>query len=126
MLHLAKAKALLEGFEKYEIQQLPGSEKSYVDALANIGSLVNYSLRQTIPFKYLATSSIHELNVELVATIDTQENWMHEIINYIQVGKIPNNATWLENWSKRLQDTSLCVESSTVDLIQDPTFFVSP
>lgn len=79
----AKAKTLLEGFKKYEAQQISHNGNGYADSLVNITSTVNYSLRWTIPFEYFAILSIHELELELVADTDTRENRKDEIVEYI-------------------------------------------
>lgn len=42
--------------------------------LANIIFIVDYALGRTISFEYLAASSIHKLEPNIVAIIDIREN----------------------------------------------------
>ncbi|KAM1695384.1 hypothetical protein ACFXTI_029469 [Malus domestica] len=71
-LYLAKAKALLEGFEKHKIQQVLENVNSHADALATIASIVDCLFRRTISFKYLATLSVHEPELDVITTISTR------------------------------------------------------
>lgn len=71
-LYLAKAKALLQGFEKHKIQQVPQNVNSHADALVTIVSIVDCLFRRTISFKYLATPSVHEPELDVITTISTR------------------------------------------------------
>lgn len=73
-LYLTKSKALLEEFEKCEIQEILRNKNGHTATLTNITSIVDYLLEWTIPFEYLAAPSIHELELDIVVTIGTREN----------------------------------------------------
>lgn len=83
-LYPNKVKKLLEKFQKYEIMQIPREENSHADTLANIASTIDYSFRRTIHFEYLTVPSTHKPELEVIVFIDTRENWIDKIIDYIR------------------------------------------
>ncbi|KAM0967497.1 hypothetical protein ACFX13_023493 [Malus domestica] len=80
-LYLAKTKELLGIFTKYDIHQLPRSENSLADTLANLGSSIDHRLRCSIAFEYLEIPSVTKQILEQIGSIDERESWTYIIHN---------------------------------------------
>lgn len=86
---------------------------------------MDYSLRQTIPFKYLEAPSIHEVEPNVVVVFEAQENWMDEIIDYIQNGRLPRDHHLARKLVEKHQDIRSFGACTTDIPIQNFTLYMS-
>ena len=75
------------------MSQIPRGENSHADTLVSLGSTVYFQNKGTILVEYLEKPSIEvedEKDSE-AATIETEDNWMTPIIQYLREGWISND-----------------------------------
>ena len=56
--YLEKVRKQLEAFQTYTLTQVLRKDNAHVDALANLGSTLDYQLKCSIPVEYLDKPSI--------------------------------------------------------------------
>ncbi|XP_038716417.1 uncharacterized protein LOC120009784 [Tripterygium wilfordii] len=102
--YLEPVKELQLAFVEFSITQIPRAENSYADALANLGSSIQTTQRQTIPLVHLKWPSIknqkgsEEQNNSEVFLVSLDQTWMTPFIQYLVDGILPAE----KNESRRL------------------------
>ncbi|KAK0578575.1 hypothetical protein LWI29_012719 [Acer saccharum] len=88
--YLNKVKQLQSTFDEFSIEQIPRSENTRADALANLGSTTTNSSK-SVPIIHLMSPSIQES--ETVAPVDNGRSWIEPIFNYLQADILPGDRT---------------------------------
>ncbi|KAK0589707.1 hypothetical protein LWI29_017611 [Acer saccharum] len=88
--YLNKVKKLQSPFDEFSIEQIPRSENTRADALANLGSTTTNSSK-SVPIIHLMSPSIQES--ETVAPVDNGRSWIEPIFNYLQADILPGDRT---------------------------------
>ena len=83
--YLEKAKEQLSLFSAASIEVIPQSKNSNADALANLASMREAGLLDSVSLEYLAEPSIH---LQLGIMELTQEpSWMDTIVSYLKTNE---------------------------------------
>ena len=80
--YLRKVRELLTTFKKYDIRQIPRSQKSHTDALARLATIPNVEFLGAIPVEFLSTLSTNQ-QAEILAIDLSQGSWMNPILAYL-------------------------------------------
>ncbi|KAK1587454.1 hypothetical protein Q3G72_013021 [Acer saccharum] len=86
--YLNKVKQLQSTFDEFSIEQIPRSENTRADALANLGSTTTNNSK-SVPIIHLMSPSIQES--ETVAPVDNGRSWIEPIFNYLQADILPDD-----------------------------------
>ena len=87
--YLDKTKALIQGFDRFIIRQVPRGDNKKADALSKIASTSFAHLSKQVLVEILKNKSISEIEVSTV--IDEQgPTWMTPIIKFINKGTLPH------------------------------------
>ncbi|GJX98006.1 reverse transcriptase domain-containing protein [Tanacetum coccineum] len=86
--YLEKARALIGGFEKFSIEQVPRSENKKADVLSKIASTSFAHLTKQVLVETLKRKSIKER--EILAIVEEEEYcWMTPLVEYLTEGTLP-------------------------------------
>ncbi|GJX59925.1 reverse transcriptase domain-containing protein [Tanacetum coccineum] len=89
--YLEKARALIDSFEKFSIEQVPRSENKKADALSKIASTSFAHLTKQVLVETLKRKSIEER--EILAIIEEEGYcWMTPLVDYLTEGILPGEA----------------------------------
>ena len=91
--YLEKAKAALEHFKFYTIEQVPREKNLNADALARLAMSTEVDELNIVPNEHLSTPSITEPEQEDVCMINSEPTWMTPIIRYLETGILPKERT---------------------------------
>lgn len=102
--YLKLVKELLAGFERIEVEHVSREEKSHVDALANLGSSIEFSSARANPFAVTQwpvlwkgeASGSNEVN-----PVEEEENWMSPIVKYLTENECPLDKWKQVDWFRR-------------------------
>ena len=68
-------------FQTYTLTKVPHANNAHADALAALGSTLDYKFRRFIPIKYLGKLSIEEKPAAEVLQVNTTLSWQNPIID---------------------------------------------
>ncbi|XP_075640452.1 uncharacterized protein LOC142612220 [Castanea sativa] len=95
------AKKLLANFETITLEHIPRKENRQADALANLATTLALSQEETtkvavsqrwvVPFVVEEEKEEKQANVISVCLVE-KEDWRQTIIEYLQYGRLPNDA----------------------------------
>ena len=81
--YLKKATELKEDFNEIKIQQISREENSHVDALANLGSVVQVTEQKCIPIIYLKWPTVWKQDKEQISELRIETTWITQIFDYL-------------------------------------------
>ncbi|KAM1728016.1 hypothetical protein TB2_018122 [Malus domestica] len=87
--YLEKVRQQLEAFQTYTLTQVPRADNAHVDALAGLGSALNYQFKRSILVEYLDKPSIEMELIAEVSQVGITPNWQSSIIDYLVSGTLP-------------------------------------
>ncbi|KAK0593633.1 hypothetical protein LWI29_020599 [Acer saccharum] len=88
LAYLNKVKQLQSTFDEFSIEQIPRTENTRADALANLGSTTTNNSK-SIPIVHLMSPCIQES--EILAPVDNGRSWIEPIFNYLQADILPDD-----------------------------------
>ncbi|XP_024030058.1 uncharacterized protein LOC112094132 [Morus notabilis] len=94
--YLRKVKEELIKFKNYEILQIPRAKNANADALSKLASSKDSDALGVVPIEELERPTIEEVAKALI--VQTGENWMTPLIQYLMDAQLPNNrdeARWI-------------------------------
>ncbi|KAL5549326.1 hypothetical protein UlMin_004557 [Ulmus minor] len=97
--YLEHIKILQPAFEEFDISQIPRTDNSHANALANLGSSIPATESQTIPLLYLQWPAVWKDPPREITTIDASDSWMTPIVRYLTSDELPED----KNEARRLR-----------------------
>src|SRR5690606_32084108 len=89
--YMEHIKTLQPAFEEFDISQIPRTDNSHADALANLGSSISATKSQTIPLLYLQWPAVWKDPPAEVTTIDASDSWLTPIVRYLTSDELPED-----------------------------------
>ncbi|XP_052193804.1 uncharacterized protein LOC127802147 [Diospyros lotus] len=86
--YLLKVRELLALLPKFEVRQIPRSQNSHADALAQLATTRDTKFLGAIPMEFIAAPST-EQSAETMVIDEPQGSWMSPILEYLWGGKLP-------------------------------------
>ncbi|KAL5789111.1 hypothetical protein ACOSQ2_003999 [Xanthoceras sorbifolium] len=87
--YLTLVKQLQASFKSLDIKQVPRSENTHADALANLGSALDIAAKQTIPMVYIQWLAVWKPTELKVEPISVEPTWMTPIYDYLVNDTLP-------------------------------------
>lgn len=95
-------KRLLTNFESFTLEQVPQSQSSHIDSLANLATLVGERLLRIILVENLVTPAYNKQTAVGVNFTQVGPSWMDSIVSFLKDGNLHEDRVKAEKTRKKV------------------------